>query len=251
MLMISLGVAAVGAYLIYRLVKMSLTTGRKDGFVMASLIGLVILLGVTALLNGAGLAKPKTTPTVAKSSKTNTSEPSRQTSEAERQRRAKEESERKAREEQYIAREKELAANRMPVDEFHARFLATLNVDKMSNPTQRTVNGVVETVTYPLDYDNEVLLMEVSSFGTLKSVIVEAKKLGNGNLDATWLMYAAAVQTFVSTEDMDYIFAQLQMWPPETLVADLKNSRAVTVGNYRFQKNAGSNSISFSIIDVR
>ena len=139
----------------------------------------------------------------------------------------------------------------MPVDEFHARFLATLNVEKMSNPTKRTMNGVVETVTYPLDYSGEISLMEVSSFGTIKTVIVSASKIGNGNLDATWLMYAAAVQAFVSLEDMDYIFAQLQMWPPETMIADLKNSRSVTVGNYRFQKNAGSNSISFSIVDIR
>ena len=57
--MISLGVAAVGAYLIYRLVKMSITTGRKDGFVMAGLIGLVIVFGVTALISGSTHSRQK------------------------------------------------------------------------------------------------------------------------------------------------------------------------------------------------
>lgn len=59
MLIVSLGVAAVGGYLIYRLVKMSLTTGRKDGFVMAGLIGLVIALGVTALISGSTHSRQK------------------------------------------------------------------------------------------------------------------------------------------------------------------------------------------------
>lgn len=240
---------AVGTYAIWKFGMWSKRTGRPDGNIAALIVALVMLYGAKIAAETPEPVKQpvKQTQVAAR----NISVEPRPTSEAELQKQANEESERKARDEQYIAREQELAANRMPVDEFHARFLATLNVEKMSSPTKRTMNGVVETVTYPLDYSGEVSLMEVSSFGTIKTVIVSASKIGNGNLDATWLMYAAAVQAFVSLEDMDYIFAQLQMWPPETMVADLKNSRSVTVGNYRFQKNAGSNSISFSIVDIR
>lgn len=59
MLIVSLGVAAVGGYLIYRLVKMSLTTGRKDGFVMAGLLGVVMVFGVTALISGSTHSRQK------------------------------------------------------------------------------------------------------------------------------------------------------------------------------------------------
>lgn len=158
---------------------------------------------------------------------------------------------RKAQEEQYIAREQELAASRISVDEFNAQFLAALNTERMTEPTKRTTNGAIETVTYPFDHTGELFLTEVSSFGAIKSVLVSVEKINGDNMNVAWLVYAAAVQIFTSMNDLDYIFTQLKLYPADVAVADLKNSRSVQVGNYRFQKNAGSNSVSFSIVDTR
>lgn len=250
---IIIGMCALGGgYLIYRLVKMSLTTGDKGGLVMAGLIGLVILLGVMAFMSGARNGQ------VAAETK-RVQEEAAQIQEEARERQAEADhrsaeryaAERKAQEEQYIAREQELAASRMSVDEFNAQFLAALNTERMTEPTKRTTNGAIETVTYPFDHTGELFLTEVSSFGAIKSVLVSVEKINGDNMNVAWLVYAAAVQIFTSMNDLDYIFTQLKLYPADVAVADLKNSRSVQVGNYRFQKNAGSNSVSFSIVDTR
>ena len=250
---IIIGMCALGGgYLIYRLVKMSLTTGDKGGLVMAGLIGLVILLGVTVFMSGArnGQVAAETKRVQEEAAQIQEEARERQ-AEADRRSAERYAAERKAQEEQYLAREQELAASRMSVDEFNAQFLAALNTERMTEPTKRTTNGAIETVTYPFDHTGELFLTEVSSFGAIKSVLVSVEKINGDNMNVAWLVYAAAVQIFTSMNDLDYIFTQLKLYPADVAVADLKNSRSVQVGNYRFQKNAGSNSVSFSIVDTR
>ena len=250
---IIIGMCALGGgYLIYRLVKMSLTTGDKGGLVMAGLIGLVILLGVMVFMSGArnGQVAAETKRVQEEAAQIQEEARERQ-AEADRRSAERYAAERKAQEEQYIAREQELAASRMSVDEFNAQFLAALNTERMTEPTKRTTNGAIETVTYPFDHTGELFLTEVSSFGAIKSVLVSVEKINGDNMNVAWLVYAAAVQIFTSMNDLDYIFTQLKLYPADVAVADLKNSRSVQVGNYRFQKNAGSNSVSFSIVDTR
>lgn len=250
---IIIGMCALGGgYLIYRLVKMSLETGKKDGLVMAGLIGLVILLGSVALMSGARNGQVVAeTKRVQKEAARIQEEARERQAEADHRSAERYAAERKAQEEQYLTREQELAASRISVDEFNAQFLAALNTERMTEPTKRTTNGAIETVTYPFDHTGELFLTEVSSFGAIKSVLVSVEKINGDNMNVAWLVYAAAVQIFTSMNDLDYIFTQLKLYPADVAVADLKNSRSVQVGDYLFKKNAGSNSVSFSIVDTR
>ena len=250
---IIIGLCALGGgYLIYRLVKMSLETGKKDGLVMAGLIGLVILLGSTAFMSGArnGQVAAETKRVQEEAARIQEEARERQ-AEADRRSAERYEAERKAREEQYVAREQELAAVRMSVDEFNSRFLTALNTERMTEPTKRIKNGIIETVTYPFDHEGEMFLTEVTSCGAIKSVLVNVEKINGDNMNVAWFVYATAVQIFTSMSDLDYIFTQLRLYPADVAVADLENSRSVQVGDYLFKKNAGGNSISFSVVDTR
>lgn len=226
--------------------------GDKKGWRV--MIGIVVLVAVISIGIQLNHKEHKRVPKPVETTKVEQVETPQPTPEelAERERlaeekRAAELEQRRQKEEEYAAREAELAAQRIPVDEFNSSFLSILGLANMSEPISQTKNGVNETVIYPLDYDGELTLTEISSFGTLKTAFVSVDKINAKNLSAAWIMYCAAVQVYATPDEVDYIFTQLRLPPDGTIFDDIKNSRSVEVNGYIYKKNAGSKSVSFLI----
>ena len=163
--------------------------------------------------------------------------------ERERSRQIADEDKKRRLEEERAAREAERAANRLPVADFNAIFLGKITIffqsvgynayATMGEPTHYTY-GQDETLTYPLDEDGAMVLIEGVRNGGVRSIIVRAYELNQETIFSTTLLYNAAIQTLAPNVNLDSVFVALNL--NENILDDLSNTRTIVLDGYRFEK---------------